>query len=82
MGPETEDPETDDLETDGMATASVSASPTPATLGALRASGWVSRSVRDELRENLLERLRSLGTPAFAPGACRWIERNLRPMTR
>lgn len=29
------------------------------TLGELKQSGWRSRSVRDELRENLLERLRS-----------------------
>ena len=38
----------------------------PQTLGELRASGWTSRSVRDELRANLIERLRA-GTPAF-PG--------------
>ena len=31
----------------------------PATLGALRASGWRDRSVRDELRENLVEGLRA-----------------------
>ncbi len=36
------------------------------TLGALRASGQVSRSVKQEIRENLLDRLRS-GRPAF-PG--------------
>ena len=29
----------------------------PATLGALRASGWVSRTVKEELRSNLLGRL-------------------------
>ena len=29
------------------------------TLGELRASGWRSRSVRDELRENLIRELRS-----------------------
>jgi len=36
-----------------------SAPPTASTLGELRASGYVSRGVRDELRENLLGRLRS-----------------------
>jgi len=38
--------------------------PTPTTLGALRASGWTSRSVREEIRANLLERLRT-GAPTF-----------------
>jgi len=38
----------------------------PATLGALRASGYRPRSVKEELRENLLARLRS-GEPLF-PG--------------
>lgn len=38
----------------------------PATLGALRASGYTVRPVRDELRENLIARLRS-GSPLF-PG--------------
>ena len=40
----------------------------PSTLGALRASPWAAhagRSVADELRANLIERLRS-GTPLFA----------------
>ena len=41
-----------------------SAAPAPRTLGELRRSGWVSRSVREELRANLLERLRK-GTPIF-----------------
>jgi len=36
----------------------------PTTLGALRASGYRSRSVRQEMRENLLRRLRS-GEPLF-----------------
>ena len=40
------------------------AAPEPTRLGALRASGWQSRSVREELRDNLLERLRS-GKPSF-----------------
>ena len=40
------------------------APPAPATLGALRASGWRSRPVREELRENLLARLRA-GRPLF-----------------
>ena len=31
----------------------------PTTLGALRASGWEDRSVRDEVRENLVARLRA-----------------------
>jgi magnesium chelatase subunit I len=35
------------------------APPTPATLGELRASGYQPRTVRQEIRENLLERLRS-----------------------
>ena len=38
----------------------------PATLGALRSSGWRSRSVKHELRDNLIGRLRR-GEPAF-PG--------------
>ena len=38
----------------------------PTTLAELRASGYVSRRTKAELRENLLERLRS-GTTAF-PG--------------
>lgn len=38
----------------------------PQTLGELRASGWRSKSVKDELRDNLIERLRR-GEPAF-PG--------------
>ena len=38
----------------------------PATLGELRAAGYRTRSVREELRENLLERLRR-GEPLF-PG--------------
>ena len=32
--------------------------PTPTTLGELRASGYATRSVRQEIRENLLERMR------------------------
>ena len=40
--------------------------PAPATLGQLRAAGYQRRGVADELRENLLDRLRS-GEPAF-PG--------------
>ncbi len=36
----------------------------PETLGALRASGYVVRTVRDELRENLIARLRT-GAPLF-----------------
>ena len=38
----------------------------PRTLGELRASGYRSRSVKDELRANLIEKLRA-GTPLF-PG--------------
>ncbi|MFT7464863.1 MAG: magnesium chelatase subunit I [Pseudohongiellaceae bacterium] len=38
----------------------------PTTLGELRASGWKSRSIKQELRENLLARLKS-GEPTF-PG--------------
>ena len=40
--------------------------PSPTTLGALRATGHVLRGVKAELRENLLERMRS-GAPRF-PG--------------
>ena len=40
--------------------------PEPATRGQLRASGYVSRRIKAELRDNLLHRLRS-GAPAF-PG--------------
>jgi magnesium chelatase subunit I len=42
-----------------------SAPPAARTLGALRASGWRSRPLREELRENLLARLRA-GSPLFA----------------
>ena len=38
----------------------------PSTVGALRASGWRSRSVKDEVRANLIARRRA-GTPLF-PG--------------
>ena len=34
----------------------------PGTLGELRASGWVSRPVKEEVRENALERITE-GTP-------------------
>jgi magnesium chelatase subunit I len=34
------------------------------TLGELRKSGYLSRNIKDELRENLIDRLKS-GTPAF-----------------
>ena len=40
------------------------AAPSPCPLGELRASGFASRSVRQELRTNLLERVRS-GKPIF-----------------
>jgi magnesium chelatase subunit I len=33
--------------------------PRPRTLGALKASGWTSRSVKDEIRENLVRKLRA-----------------------
>jgi len=39
----------------------------PSTLGELRASGWVSRSVKDEVRRNAIARIRA-GEPLF-PGA-------------
>lgn len=38
----------------------------PTTLGALRASGWKSRSIKDELRDNLIERIKQRG--ALFPG--------------
>ncbi len=34
----------------------------PATLGALRASGYSTRSVKTEMRDNLIARLRAGGT--------------------
>lgn len=43
---------------------STSAHPPAATLGQLRASGWISRSVKDELRENAIARIRA-GEPLF-----------------
>ena len=43
---------------------STTAHPPAATLGQLRASGWISRSVKDELRENAIGRIRS-GEPLF-----------------
>ncbi|TVP80073.1 MAG: magnesium chelatase, partial [Gemmatimonadales bacterium] len=43
-----------------------STDPRPRTLGELRASGWTSRSVKDEMRANLRARLRD-GDPLF-PG--------------
>jgi magnesium chelatase subunit I len=47
-------------DTEGMAeTRSQSGSPPPQTLGALRASGYASRSVKDEMRANLIGRLAS-----------------------
>jgi magnesium chelatase subunit I len=36
----------------------------PTTLGALKESGWVSRSVRDEVRANLIDRI-AAGRPVF-----------------
>src|SRR5882672_8513649 len=42
----------------------MSISPKSTTLGALRASGYRARSVREELRENLLARMKS-GAPIF-----------------
>ena len=47
-------------------TTSPPAHPAPATVSQLRASGWESASVADELRINLMSRLRS-GATAF-PG--------------
>jgi len=43
---------------------STTAHPPAATLGQLRASGWVSRSVKDELRESAIARIRA-GEPLF-----------------
>jgi hypothetical protein len=36
--------------------------PRAGTLGELRAAGWVSRTVKDEIRANLLEHLRAGGS--------------------
>src|SRR3972149_5272150 len=41
--------------------------PAPRTLGELRAAGFASRSVREELRANLVRRLRA-GEPLFEGG--------------
>jgi magnesium chelatase subunit I len=49
-----------------MTTPAAAAAAPPATAGALRASGWRSRSVKDEVRANLLARRRA-GAPLF-PG--------------
>jgi magnesium chelatase subunit I len=43
----------------------LSVPPKPTTLGALRASGYRARAVREELRENLLAKMSS-GTPIFS----------------
>jgi magnesium chelatase subunit I len=40
------------------------AHPQPATLGQLRASGWTSRSVKDEIRRNAIAKMRA-GEPLF-----------------
>ncbi len=40
------------------------AHPQPATLGQLRASGWISRSVKDEIRRNAIAKMRA-GEPLF-----------------
>ncbi len=42
-----------------------SSTPAPTTLGALRASGWISRPVKEELRANAIERIRA-GEALFA----------------
>jgi magnesium chelatase subunit I len=44
----------------------------PTTLGELRASGWTSRSVKDEVRENAIARIRA-GEPLF-PGVLGYEE--------
>ena len=36
----------------------------PMTLGQLRESGWVSRTVKDEIRENAIAKIRA-GEPLF-----------------
>jgi len=46
--------------------------PSPSTLGALRAAGWRPRPVREELRENLVARIRR-GEPLF-PGVLGYDE--------
>ncbi len=45
------------------------------TLGELRASGYRPRSLREELRQNLLHRLRA-GTPLFRgdPGSYKMVD--------
>src|SRR5690554_6794427 len=62
----TEDPMTD------RARLSRTAEPRPRTLGELRASGWRSRTVKEELRANLLARLAE-GRPIF-PGVIGYDE--------
>ncbi len=56
---------------EGSAT-SPSPSPRPATLGELREAGWRSRTVKQELRDNLLARLASGG--AVFPGVIGYTE--------
>jgi magnesium chelatase subunit I len=40
----------------------------PATLGGLKRSGWRSKSVKEEIRDNLLARIRGRGTGPRGPG--------------
>ena len=39
--------------------SSTSSETRPATIGSLRQSGWASRSVKDEIRQNAVERIRT-----------------------
>ena len=58
----------------------MSQAPQIRTLGELRSSGWTSRSVRDELRENLVDRLRR-NLPLF-PGLFGYEETVVRQMSQ
>ena len=52
----------------------------PSTLGALRRSGWRSRPVKEEMRDNLLARLRAGGP--LLPGVIGYEETVLRQLAR
>jgi magnesium chelatase subunit I len=76
------DPDRDDAEDTRPAVTAVPGRPRhlAATLGELRASGHVHRSVKEELRENLLTRLRA-GEPRF-PGVVGFDETVLPDLER
>ena len=48
----------------GDSLANMSESPRPTTLGELRASGWASTSVKDEVRRNAIARIQAVMSDA------------------